>query len=504
MVRLDVAIAKRVAQAAIAYSKTRSFASAYKALRTRGAFEGADKGRRSEGWRPSKAGANAALAGSRSELAARSHDLVRNNVYAKRAKTIFESAVVGSGHTLRVESGDIALNNAVEAAWKQWIFEADTSANTTLHGLARISAGAWFESGETLIKRCVRKANDGLTVPLQIQILEADYLDSDKTQSLATGAIKQGVELDSQGRPRAYWLFDKHPQDTGAEFASSLQSKAIPRSELSHLYMVDRPGQLRGVPWLACAMMDLKNFDDYRDAERYRKTIEASVTAFVESAMSETDATPEGLGAQVTDSDGNVVEYFEPGLIAYLNGGKSVTFNKPATVGFGYMEFVRSELLGISAGLGIPYELLTGDLSQVNFSSIKVGLLEFRRMARMWQGQVFQHNFYRPVFRWWLDLAIAGGLFPERVYAFAFDAPRFEVVDRLDEAKADIAEQRGGTATMADCLAQRGSSLDEYIAARSQELARLDAAGIVLDADPRKTTAQGQAQQKTGQTGSGG
>lgn len=59
----------------------------------------------------------------------------------------------------------------------------------------------------------------------------------------------------------------------------------------------------------------------------------------------------------------------------------------PADVGNTYEAFIKQQLRAISVGLGITYEQLTGDLSGVNYSSIRVGLLEFRRRCT-----ALQHN----------------------------------------------------------------------------------------------------------------
>ena len=47
----------------------------------------------------------------------------------------------------------------------------------------------------------------------------------------------------------------------------------------------------------------------------------------------------------------------------------------------GYREYKMTELQGIMAGIGVPYELGTGDMSQVNYSSWRGGMLvpEHRR-----------------------------------------------------------------------------------------------------------------------------
>ena len=55
----------------------------------------------------------------------------------------------------------------------------------------------------------------------------------------------------------------------------------------------------------------------------------------------------------------------------------------------------------IAAGTGITFEMLTGDLGQANYSSARVGLLEFRRRAEMLQRSLIEGQFLRPLWRRW-------------------------------------------------------------------------------------------------------
>ena len=64
------------------------------------------------------------------------------------------------------------------------------------------------ESGECLVRLRERRVEDGLPVPLQLQVLEPDHLDASKTGDLPNGGfVLQGVEFDALGRRRAYWLY---------------------------------------------------------------------------------------------------------------------------------------------------------------------------------------------------------------------------------------------------------------------------------------------------------
>lgn len=140
-------------------------------------------------------------------------------------------------------------------------------------------------------------------------------------------------------------------------------------------------------------------------AELVRKKTEACVTAIVFGD----DEAQQGIAPAVIDADGNRVEQFEPGLIAYARGGKDIRFNQPAATG-GYGEYKRASLHTIAAGFRVPYELLTGDLSQVNYSSIRAGLVEFRRHVDAVQWQLVFPMLCAPVWRWFIREALSAGL----------------------------------------------------------------------------------------------
>ena len=276
------------------------------------------------------------------------------------------------------------------------------------------------EAGEVLVRRRLRRASDGLPVPLQLQVLEADFLDATKSGALGAGRLVQGIEFDPVGKRRAYWLHAEHPGDAYGALQNGLQSRPVPATEIAHVYEKQRT-QARGVPWGAPVIRSLRDLDDYEVAELVRKKTEACVTAIVFGD----DEAQQGIAPSVVDADGNRVEQFEPGLIAYARGGKDIRFNQPAATG-GYGEYKRASLHTISAGFRVPYELLTGDLSQVNYSSIRAGLVEFRRQIDAVQWQLFIPMFCAPVWRWFTEAAWAAGQIPSPIVPVEWSPPSFE------------------------------------------------------------------------------
>ena len=375
---LDRAIGVVAPQAALRRAQAR----AAMAMLAR-AYEGARIGRRTEGWVVAGTSANAEIGTAIARLRDRTRDLVRNNPYAAKAVSAVVSNLVGTGIMPRARAADAALNDQADTLWARFAEACDADGLTDFSGLQALIVRTLVESGECLVRIRERRAEDGLPVPLQLQLLEPDHLDAGKTGDAPGGGfVIQGVEFDALGRRRAYWLYPVHPGEVAMFRRASLASPPVPASSVLHLFDRLRPGQVRGVPWFAPVILKLRDLDEYDDAELVRKKIEACFAAFVTGSEDE-----ETLGSASTAADGRRVESFEPGMIEYLQPGKDVKFATPSHAG-GYAEYMRVHLHAIAAGVGLTYELLTGDLSQVNYSSIRAGLIEFRRHQRVNAGAV--------------------------------------------------------------------------------------------------------------------
>jgi capsid protein len=203
---------------------------------------------------------------------------------------------------------------------------------------------------------------DRLPVPCQVEMKEADHLDGARFGDTSHGGrIAQGIEYDREGRRTAYWMFPDHPGDRSPTFGRRMEAVRVDTGAVAHLYERQRV-QSRGVPWGTPAIRALRDVDDWQNAELVRKKTEACLVGIVFGAEED----QQSIAPVIQDADGNRVEQFEPGLIAYARGGKDIKFNQPASTS-GVYEWHRVQLHVIAAGFRVPYELMTGDLSQVNF-----------------------------------------------------------------------------------------------------------------------------------------
>jgi lambda family phage portal protein len=463
---------------------------AFDGLSRRG-YDGAAGGRRTDGWRSGGTSADAEITSAGSILRNRMRDLVRNNPHAAKAVSAWVSNIVGSGITPRAASGNAALDKKINALFDAWSTVCDADGRNDFYGLQTLAVSGMVEAGEIFVRRRIRRASDGLPVPLQLQLNEADHLDESKIAGNADGSrTVRGIAYNPLGSRTGYWLYPDHPGDIAVPLSRGFTSVLVPADGVIHLYRRDRVQQ-RGVPWGAPVMRALRDLDDWTNAELARKKTEACLVGIVTGG----DDADQGVAPSVVDADGKTIEQFEPGLIAYARGGKDIKFNQPAATA-GVSEWLRAQLHIIAAGFRIPYELLTGDLSQVNYSSIRAGIVEFRRIVEAIQWQVVIPVFCQPVWDWFIEAAFVAGLVPVPKVPVKWSPPRFEYLNPLDDARADLMMMRMGATSLPRVVGRQGEDLDDILAEIAATNTKLDQAGIILDSDPRKVSQQGLFQQE--------
>lgn len=432
-------------------------------------YEGAKTGRRTGGWVTGGTSANAEIAPALALLRGRSRDLMRNNPYAVKARQAFVGNAIGTGISAKFEQqGDL---------WKRWIGgECDADGQHDFYGLQQLVAMTEFEAGECLVRLRWRRPDDGLSVPLQLQVLEPDYLDTLKSEALQNGGwIMHGIEFDALGRRVAYWLYDQHPGDS-APLLKGLTSRRIPAADILHIYRKERPGQVRGVPRMAPVMLKLRDLDDYEEAELVRKGIEACFAAIVTS-QSDDGAT---VTDRVTDASGNQIESLGAGMVYYAKPGQDIKFGQPAPSG-GYGEFTRDHKHAIAAGAGLTYELLTGDLSQVNYSSYRAGILEFRRTVEQYQWLTFIPMFCAPVAAAFQRAALLQS--GRRSGAVEWTTPKWDWVDPVKDVAGELLEIAAGLKPWQESVRRRGYDPEVVLAQVKEDQEKFALAGVAIQID---------------------
>lgn len=444
-------------------------------------FEGAAGGRRNDGWRTAGTDANAENGPALALLRNRARDMRRNNPYAERAITGIADNVIGAGIVPRPKAKSARANKKLGVSWERWgeTTACDADGIENFYGLQHKIMETVAEAGECLIRRRRRFSSDGLPVPMQLQVIEPDFLDDSKTQRSGANQIIQGIEFDALGRRVAYWMFDEHPgANTGMV---SIQSRRIPADDVIHVFLPRRPGQARGYTWLAPVMQRLRQFDEMEDAVMEQAKIAACFAAFI---------TPGDMvsGAKAPP----LVDRVEPGIIQQLAMGEDVKFATPPSFN-GYSTYAWQAMHAVSVGLGVPYELLTGDLKAVNFSSGRMGWLNFARRVDVWQWRMVIPQLCERVWEWFVEAQTLteGGVLEEAGAEWV--PPRRDMVDPSKEVSVIKDRMRLGLLTPDDALREMGyTDPDEVLDRFAAHLKKVDDAGMVFDYDARKVSAAGQ------------
>ena len=451
-------------------------------------YEGAKSTRLTADWYAPGTGPNAENWGAIVPLRNRSRDLVRNNPHAAKAIASLVHNIVGQGILPSCSHPDPKVREKVDALFAKWSSQCSVADDLNFAGLQALMVRGWLESGESLLRRRWRLPEDGLAVPVQVQALEADFLDSTRNQILPTGGkIVQGVEFDPIDRRAAFWLWQTHPGDFMLGQLFKVGVVRVDAADIAHVFEPLRAGQVRGVPWLSAVITTLRHLDQYDEAERVRKRTEACLAGFIIPGDEATygDDAQEGISPAAYDSDGNTLDRIEPGMLAVLRYGKDIRFPTPGQNG-SYPDYVRSQLRTAAAGARMPYELLTGDLSQVNYSSYRAGWIDFKRQVNMLQEQIVIPLLCAPAWRWFIEAAILGGQLPMGEYPATWTPPKFEEIDPEKAANAAALRIRNGLASQRDEIAASGDNPDQLLAEAAAWLKECDAKGISFDTDPRR------------------
>lgn len=470
-------------------------------------FQGAGFNRLLNDWVASSTSQDAEARMAIRTLRNRVREMGRNNDYVVNALRTIANNVIGQGVKLQSQvvrqrgpgagKMDNDINAAIETAWRKWQRANSCHAAGVLSfpEIERLLVRSMAESGEIFVRK-IRRSMGKSPVPLALEIIEADLLDENYNGEYRGNQIRMGVEVNEWFRPVAYWFFTQHPGDIQFGSAGNMEQRRIrvPADEVIHLFVTDRPGQTRGIPWFASALTRLRHMQGYEEATIVAARAQACQMGFIETP----DPDYEGEGVY----DAERVSSFEPGKIATLAPGEKFVSHTP-TAPSGLLDpFMRFMLRGVSAGAGVSYESLSKDYSQSNYSSSRLALLDDRDTWRVLQQMVIE-TLHQNIFEEWLEMAVLAGVLNLPGYETQRDRyedvrwiPRgWNWIDPQREIGAYKTAVRSGFMTLTDVVAQNGGDFEELAQSRSRELELCDELDLVFDTDPEMTTEQGQAQQ---------
>jgi len=356
---------------------------------------------RTTSWGSHSGGPNTANSGSIVTLRNRSRQAERNDPWIANALKSLTSNEIGTGIIPRPQISDDKLREDLINYWDVFSAECDPEGVLDIYGKQRQIAFNRRLSGEVFIRRRRRSVLSGLSVPLQIQVLEADHVPIGHNRALKNGRfIMDGIEFNRRGARLAYWMHANHPGD-GKVGGRLIR---VPAADVIHHYNPSRPGAVRGVPDSSKSLLRAHDYDSYNDSEMRRKSTRSGYAGFLYREIMQGDQLYDPItGVYTGDGPEPPPTEIQGGDILTGVPGEKLDLFDGDNTGQGYAEFQRLKKMEISAGLGIPYELMSGDYSGLNDRLVRAIQNQFFRAIEADQEHLAIFQVCRKIFSWFAD-----------------------------------------------------------------------------------------------------
>lgn len=454
-------------------------------------YEGASAGRRGGSFGSMlSTSANNEIGSKLNILRARSREMVRDHWAFQRILTVITSHAVGTGINIVPDNGSDRIDNQCALLLEEWMEQADVTGEMSFHALTSLALRGMLESGESPVRMLDMKSDNGRRIPFALQLCESDIIDSSRDSVLSRSGqahSRLGVELGPLGQRLGYWMFPDHPGEMMGSMASTLQ----PHADTIHLMQPQRAGQVRGIPIFSSILMPARDLADLVDAVVMKAKIEACFSVFVKKAG---DVSP-FFDQQTTENDQRYTE-LSPGMVTELRTGEDVSFADPSSSNGSFKDINNSMLYAMAAGAGITFDQLTGDLSSANYSSLRAGKIEFRRIIEQMQWHTIIPRFHQRVMARFTDRAILVGALRTRSEPYRWDyvTPANEPIDPLKDLEADVLAVRSGRLGPQEFIGAWGRDWKKVMKDHQAFFKLMDDLGVVLDIDPRKINKSGSTQ----------
>lgn len=381
----------------------------------------------------------------------------------------------------KIITEDVAnkFNYQAERAWRNWIDKADAQLRMNFYELQALAFRAMFADGEVLaVARSSEKY--GRMIPLCFEIIEIDRLETPQPE-MSNPKIRNGIEFDEEGVPIRYYVLKHHP---GANYYLAIKTTDIEQIDafqqngqrkVFHLYNILRPGQSRGLPCLAAALEDLQDRKRYREAEIVAARVNACLAAFVKSPGAYTE-----LLGKNTNSESQRLDEFEPGMIKYLMPGEEINVFSPTRPNRELTAFLKQFDREIANAADFPYEILTGDFGELNYSNARTILILANIAIRAFQQYLIDHFCY-PAWELFITDCLVKGIidapgFSDRIKDYCnsqWIPPKRDWIDPQSESEAAKTDLETSVTTLSDIIMAKGGDWEEHLEQRAKELSKI-------------------------------
>lgn len=372
----------------------------------------------------------------------------------------------------RTKDGRIANDfvSKVNDLWKEWCLVCDATGELSFSRLQRLTLWSKYRDGEAfgrMLSGRVPGLSHHMSVMLTMQPFEADYVPFHTDESKR---IYQGIKRNRWHKATDFLLCEGHPSE-------AWQNKffEIPASAMVQAKTIDRIQQARGISIFAASMNRINDLKDYEDSERVAARISASFAAYIKK----------GDPTLYDDSDDGEDRGFsiESGMIFDgLKQGEdigSIESNRPSQL---LQPFRDSMLKAITSGSGSGYAGVSKNYDGT-YSSQRQQLVDDWINYEILQDD-FIHEYVRPIFRRFLQMAITSGvvstqgLDPHTIYDADFRGPIMPWIDPKKEAEAHMIKLAGQLTSPQKVMRNMGENPTEVLDQIKSFIDLLDSKGL--------------------------
>jgi lambda family phage portal protein len=351
----------------------------------------------------------------------------------------------------------------LRTAWREFCLKPEVTGRHSMAKVQRLMALTWIRDGEAFAQELVGSVpglTHGSRVPLSLEMFEPDLVPYDYQNVFPTGgSIEQGVERDAWGKPRAFYVYKRHPAEGVGVAYGTGDLKRVPADRVHHIALLDRIGQMRGVSEFASIITRLEDIKDYEESERIAAKIAAALTAYVKKVS------PDGYQGAQTDENGEPISRqlsMAPGMIIDdLQVGEEIGMIDSNRPNPNLVTFRGGQLRAIAAGVGVSYSSAAKDYNGT-FSAQRQELVEqwvnYATLTDEFVGQ-----FLQPLWDTFVRVADISGVVrkprevsDESANDAMFLAQSMPWIDPLKEAKAYVELTRAGFASEVEVMRKRG------------------------------------------------
>ena len=453
-------------------------------------YDAARPDRFGSGWMPTNQRPHETDAMYRDRIRARARDLERNSNIANSVLLAMERHIVGVGIQPQAKAllpdgqeNDV-VNSQIESLWATWAkaSNCDITAHDSIYGLQRMIVRRLITDGEIYPVLVY----DGDFIKFELQLIEADALASWKVSDKDGIRILSGVEINDYYRPLAYWF---SLDTTLSSLSSGLKADRVDARRVLPCFVKTRPQAVRGMSQFAQSMGNIRDSDEYIDAELMAARIAACLAVFVSEGSS---GSMPRLGRNTTVEGENGASkratQLEPGLISSLPGDSTVFTVDPKHPNGSAGDFVSLQQRLVGAGMGLSYESVSRDVSKTNYSSCRSALLEDDGGYKVLRQYIID-AVLNPLWETFVDSCVISGKLNIRDYFTNRDnyirvkwiPPAQNWVDPLKEVQATQLELSLGINTRAEVCASKGRDWREVAMQNAKELELMNELGIKQD-----------------------